>query len=82
MILTIIQCSKMLGNWSFGDYFKKEAIEWAWEFLTDVLKIDKDILYVTFLEVMKKKASPWTKRPTITGRDTAAARILTRFKKR
>ena len=41
---------EMLGNWSFGDYFKKDAIEWAWELLTEVYKIDKDILYVTIFE--------------------------------
>ena len=45
---------EMLGNWSFGDYFKTEAIDWAWELLTEVYGIDKNILYATVFEGSKE----------------------------
>jgi len=46
---------EMLGNWSFGDYFKKDSIAWAWELLTGVYGIDKDRLYVTYFEGEKEE---------------------------
>jgi alanyl-tRNA synthetase len=49
---------EMLGNWSFGDYFKKEAIEWAWELVTEVWKFPKERLYATVYNPDKSKGDP------------------------
>ena len=61
---------EMLGNWSFGDYFKKEAIEWAYEYLVDVLKINKEDLYVTVFEGAPSEGLE---------RDNEAARYWSKF---
>ncbi|RZK66252.1 MAG: alanine--tRNA ligase, partial [Pedobacter sp.] len=61
---------EMLGNWSFGDYFKKEAIAWSWELLTEVYKIPKDKLYVSIFEGDEKEGLP---------RDTEAYEIWKQY---
>lgn len=56
---------EMLGNFSFGDYFKEEAIQWAWEFVTEVLKISKDRLYVTIYHEDDEAYKIWSEKTDI-----------------
>ncbi|MBS1653713.1 MAG: alanine--tRNA ligase [Bacteroidetes bacterium] len=73
---------EMLGNWSFGDYFKKEAIAWSWELLTEVYKVDKDKLYVTIFEGDEKEGLPKDEEALTEWRKVIAAdRILLGNKK-
>jgi len=67
---------EMLGNFSFGDYFKKDVIPWAWEFVTEVLKLDKDRLWITIYQDDDESFDIWTK---IVG--VPAERVLRKGKK-
>src|SRR5262244_3212975 len=62
---------EMLGNWSFGDYYKREAIQWAWELLTGVWRLPKDELFATVHTTDDESAALWTQ---VT--DLPAARVL------
>ena len=61
---------EMLGNWSFGDYFKKEAIDWAWQLLSEVFKIPQDRLYASVFEGDKSDGLP---------EDTEAAQLWQQY---
>ena len=63
---------EMLGNWSFADYYKKEACQWAWELLTEVWQLDKDRLYITVFEDDEQAVEIWQE---ITGRDEKSGLI-------
>ena len=56
---------EMLGNWSFGDYYKEDAIQWAWELLTDIWKLDKNRLWVTIFQDDNESGDLWVKNTDI-----------------
>ncbi|MDA9951902.1 alanine--tRNA ligase [Chitinophagales bacterium] len=73
---------EMLGNWSFGDYFKKDALSWAWELLTEVYKIDKNRLYVSVFEGSEEEDIPFDQESFDTwGKIVPADRIIRGNKK-
>ena len=61
---------EMLGNWSYGDYFKKEAIEWAWELLHDVYKLPAERMYATVFEGSEEDGVPFDRRLTTIGNNS------------
>ncbi len=73
---------EMLGNWSFGDYFKKDALSWAWELLTEVYQIDKNRLYVSVFEGSEEEGIPFDQESFDTwGKLVPADRIIRGNKK-
>jgi alanyl-tRNA synthetase len=73
---------EMLGNWSFGDYFKKEALEWSWELLTEIYKIPKDRLYVSVFAGNEAEGVPFDQEAYDVWRTMLPAERIMRFGKK